>query len=64
MIVAFSEGGTTARLVSKYRPCCPVLLVTSNAQLAKHCSALFGMYPMLLPARIINKAHISKAVTK
>ncbi len=37
MMVVFSETGKTARLVSKYRPACPVLVVTSNPQLARYC---------------------------
>ena len=35
MIVVFSENGKTARLIAKYRPCAPVLLVTSNVKLAR-----------------------------
>ncbi|EFJ51783.1 hypothetical protein VOLCADRAFT_120419 [Volvox carteri f. nagariensis] len=48
MIVVFSEGGKVARLLAKYRPFAPVLVVTSNASLARYCAALFGCYPKLL----------------
>ncbi|MEW5302336.1 MAG: hypothetical protein WDW36_005135 [Sanguina aurantia] len=48
MIVVFSEGGKVARLLAKYRPCAPVLVVTSNPKLARYCSALFAMHTMLL----------------
>ena len=43
MIVVFSENGKTARLIAKYRPCAPVLLVTSNDKLARACSSLYAV---------------------
>lgn len=43
MIIIFSETGKTPRLLAKYRPVAPVLVVTSNATLAKSCSALYAM---------------------
>ena len=48
MILVFSEGGVTARWISKYRPCVPVMVVTSNTQLAHHCQVMFGLYTMML----------------
>lgn len=64
MIVVFSEGGKVARLVAKYRPCAPVLVVTSNAGLARYCSSLFGCYPRLLPEPIKDVAAMPKAVSE
>lgn len=49
LAVIFSESGKTVRYVSKYRPCCPVLVVTSNPELARTCSILYAMYVMKLP---------------
>ena len=43
MLIVFSENGKTARLIAKYRPCAPVLLVTANAQLARACSSLYAV---------------------
>ena len=43
MIIVFSENGKTARLIAKYRPCAPVLLVTSNDKLARACSSLYAV---------------------
>lgn len=43
MLVVFSENGKTARLIAKYRPCVPVLLVTSNEKLARACSSLYAV---------------------
>jgi len=50
MVVVFSEGGKTARLVAKYRPAVPVLLVTSGAVLARSMAGTYGIYPMVLDA--------------
>ena len=43
MIIVFSETGKTARLIAKYRPCAPVLLVTANDKLARACSSLYAV---------------------
>eukprot|EP00798_Chlamydomonas_sp_ICE-L_P024510 gene24510-10112_t len=65
MIVVFSENGKTARLIAKYRPPAPTLVVTSNAALARSCSAQYGLHPMLLSKPIEKKeeleGHIEKA---
>jgi len=66
MIIVFSEHGKTARLLAKYRPCAPVLLVTSNVKLARSCATLFAMYPFLLDAPINSvdeiEGHVEKAL--
>ncbi|KAF5842973.1 pyruvate kinase [Dunaliella salina] len=49
MIIIFSETGKTPRLLAKYRPPAPVLVVTSNEYLARHCSSLYAMHAMMLP---------------
>ncbi|KAG5456075.1 MAG: pyruvate kinase, partial [Olpidium bornovanus] len=40
-------SGTTARVISKYRPDIPVLTVTRNAQTARQCHLYRGCYPFL-----------------
>jgi pyruvate kinase len=58
MLVVFSESGKMARLVAKYRPCAPVLVVTSCQTVARACSAYYACYPMLLDKPMANKAAI------
>lgn len=58
MLLVFSESGKMARLVAKYRPCAPVLVVTSNAALARTCSAYFATQAYLLDAPMADKAEI------
>jgi Pyruvate kinase, alpha/beta domain len=62
MLIVFSESGKLARATSKYRPCCPVLVVTSNAQLAARCSGRFSLYVMLLEKPLTNRAAIFVAL--
>jgi hypothetical protein len=64
MIVVFSEGGKVARLLAKYRPCAPVLVVTSNPAIARYCAALFGCYPKLLSKPIQDVAGVQQAVAE
>jgi Pyruvate kinase, alpha/beta domain len=58
MLIVFSESGKMARLVAKYRPCAPVLVVTSNAKLARACSAYFACHAMLLDAPMASRGEI------
>ncbi|CAD7703688.1 unnamed protein product [Ostreobium quekettii] len=64
MVVAFSEEGKTARLIAKYRPCCPVLVVTSNPTLSRQASVLFSAHVMLLDKKISGplQACVTKAL--
>ena len=46
LIVAFSESGATARRISKYRPACPIVSVSSNPQVARTLCLNWGVYGM------------------
>lgn len=48
-IIVLSTSGSTARLVSKYRPTCPVLMVTRNPKAARYSHLYRGIYPFLFP---------------
>ncbi|KAL8284234.1 hypothetical protein RQP46_004983 [Phenoliferia psychrophenolica] len=45
-ILVMSTSGNTARLVSKYRPPCPVITITRNEQTARQIHLHRGCYPM------------------
>lgn len=49
-ILLMSTSGNTARLVSKYRPSCPILVVTRNAQTARSVHLYRGCYPFYYDA--------------
>ncbi|KAJ6256834.1 Pyruvate kinase [Drechslerella dactyloides] len=48
-IVVLSTSGKTARLCSKYRPTCPILMVTRNAAAARRSHLYRGVYPFQYP---------------
>jgi len=48
-IVVLSTSGKTARLCSKYRPTCPVLMVTRNSAAARRAHLYRGVYPFHYP---------------
>ena len=62
MLLVFSEGGELARMVSKYRPAVPVLVVTSNQELARRCQVSFGLYTMLLDKPVTSMKTIKDNV--
>ncbi|GMM30920.1 pyruvate kinase [Martiniozyma asiatica (nom. inval.)] len=49
-IICLSTSGTTARLCSKYRPDCPIIMVTRNERAARFCHLYRGVYPFLYTA--------------
>lgn len=48
-IIVLSTSGSTARLISKYRPSCPVLMITRNANAARYSHLYRGVYPFVYP---------------
>lgn len=48
-IVVLSTSGTTSRLVSKYRPNIPIMMVTRNERAARYCHLYRGVYPFIFP---------------
>jgi len=48
-ILVLTTSGTTARLVAKYRPVCPIIMVTRNARASRYSHLYRGVYPFLYP---------------
>jgi len=48
LIVALSSTGNTARLVSKYRPHCPILTIVTDDRVARQLLITRGVYPYLV----------------
>lgn len=48
LIVCFSETGSTARRLSKCRPCCPIIDVSNNRAACADAMMGFGAYPKLV----------------
>ena len=49
LIVTFSDTGRTARCISKYHPAAPVIVITSNEQVARQCCLKRGLFPKIVP---------------
>jgi pyruvate kinase len=48
-IIVLSTSGESARLISKYRPVCPIFMVTRNATTSRYSHLYRGVYPFLFP---------------
>ena len=48
-IITPTVSGYTARQVSRYRPCLPIIAVTPNAMVRRQINLLWGVYPLLSP---------------
>lgn len=46
-IVAATNSGATAKLISKYRPKCPIIAITPNEEVLRGLSLNFGVIPKL-----------------
>lgn len=45
-IITATQSGNTARMVSKYRPACPVIAVTSSKSVARKLALNWGVFPI------------------
>jgi pyruvate kinase len=45
------DSGTSARIVSKYRPVCPIIMVTRNERASRYAHLYRGVYPFCFPER-------------
>lgn len=48
-ILVLTTSGKTARMISKYRPVCPILMVTRNPTASRYSHLYRGVYPFLFP---------------
>jgi len=48
-ILVLTTSGLTARLLSKYRPVCPIIMVTRNETAARYSHLYRGVYPFFFP---------------
>ncbi|MCJ1233426.1 Pyruvate kinase [Varicellaria rhodocarpa] len=48
-ILVLTTSGKSARIISKYRPVCPIIMVTRNATASRYSHLYRGVYPFLFP---------------
>ena len=63
-IISLTESGFTSRLVSKYRPDCPILAITSSPRVARKLSMNWGVIPLLYEGEASDDARIEFAISK
>lgn len=65
-IAVFSATGTTARLLAKNRPNCPIIALSSDASLARRACLYYGIVPLLSdqPTDVEQLLHLSKTTAK
>jgi len=62
-IISLTESGFTSRLVSKYRPDCPILAITTSERVARKLSMNWGVIPVLYQGEITDDARIEYATS-
>ncbi|KAI5302412.1 Pyruvate kinase, partial [Ascosphaera atra] len=48
-ILVLTTSGLTARMLSKFRPVCPIIMVTRNPKAARYSHLYRGVYPFVFP---------------
>ncbi|KAL9128862.1 MAG: hypothetical protein Q9217_002551 [Psora testacea] len=50
-ILVLTTSGQSARMISKYRPVCPIIMVTRNPTASRYSHLYRGVYPFLYPQK-------------
>merc|ERR1712176_1161880 len=64
LILALTETGHTARLLSKYRPEAPILAITASESTCRQLQIVRGVIPMLTASSVGTDSVIKKGVDK
>jgi pyruvate kinase len=59
-ILVFSFSGVTALLLSKFRPCCPIIAFTPNEEVVRRMAAYWGV----IPQRMDFTAHTDEMILR
>jgi len=62
-IISLTESGFTSRQISKHRPDCPILAITSSEQVARKLSMNWGVMPVLYQGEPSDDARIEFAIS-
>lgn len=63
-IITVTKGGTTARRLSKYRPECPIIALTTSKHTARHMNMSWGIVPGLIDEQSDTDKLIASAIEK
>jgi pyruvate kinase len=63
-IVAFSQGGYTARVISRYRPSAPIWMLTTEEAVARRVQLVWGVRPLLLEKGVQHHDEVVRLVDR
>ncbi len=63
-IICLTERGFTSRLISKYRPACTILAITSSSVVCRKLSMNWGVIPLLYTGVPSDEARIEFAISR
>jgi pyruvate kinase len=63
-IITVTKGGTTARRLSKFRPECPIIALTTNALTARQMNMSWGLVPGIVQEHSSTDMLIESAISK
>lgn len=63
-ILTLTESGTTSRAISKYRPRCPILAVTTSEEVARRLALNWGVTALPLPEEHDDAMRIAHGVAR
>ncbi|MDR1795566.1 MAG: pyruvate kinase [Erysipelotrichaceae bacterium] len=65
-VVAFTQGGSTARRISKFRPRVPIIAATFTKSVQRKLNSYWGVYPIISPAQneLTNDDELASDIAK
>jgi pyruvate kinase len=63
-IVAFSQGGFTARMIARYRPAVPIVVFTNDSGVARRMQLVWGVYPALVDEQVEDVTSVVRVVDR
>jgi len=63
-IVAFSQGGFTARMIARYRPAVPIVVFTNDPGVARRMQLVWGVYPALVDEHVEGVTAVVRVVDR
>ena len=61
-IITATHSGSSARMVSKYRPECPIIAATPSEEVCRQLALVWGVYPIHLPETTSTDELFKKAI--
>ncbi len=63
-LVAFSQGGFTARMISRYRPAVPVLVFTTDPAVARRVQLFWGVRSLVMSEEVAHHDEVVEVVDR